>query len=80
MGFLESLIIGGVISGIIIGIRFLIWKEEIPETISKLRWVIAIGFGLTLIFVEINLGFAPGSQVINAFIIYMIAQVLDNNN
>ena len=79
MGFLESLIIGGVISGIIIGIRFLIWKEEIPETISKLRWVIAIAIGIIIIFIEINVGFTPKSQIINAFIIYLIAQVLDND-
>ncbi len=36
MEFISAFIIGLVVSGIVYGIRHMIWKEEIPETISKL--------------------------------------------
>jgi len=77
MGFIPALIIGGVISGIIWGMRYMIWKDNVPDSVSSLRWVIAIGIGVLLIFLELNAGFEMKSQSINGFIIYVIAQALD---
>ncbi len=77
MGFIPALIIGGVISGIILGMRYMIWKDNVPDSVSNLRWVIAIGIGVLLIFLELNAGFEIKSQSINGFIIYVIAQALE---
>jgi|TARA_B100000315_G_C14207526_1_gene420531 hypothetical protein len=77
MGFIPALIIGGVISGIIWGMRYMIWKDNVPDSVSSLRWVIAIGIGVLLIFLELNAGFEMKSQSVNGFIIYVIAQALE---
>ena len=79
MGFIPAFIIGLVISAGIWGLRFMIWKEEVPEIISKFRWVIAIAIGITLIAVELSAGLEPESQIVNGFIVYVIAGALDND-
>lgn len=76
MGLIGNIIIGGVIGGIVWGIRLIIWKDEVPELISKWRWAIALLIGFIIIALEVNAGFELKNQAINGFIIYVIAEAL----
>ncbi len=69
-------VVGGIVFGLIYGIKSLIWKNEIPNLISKFRWLIAITIGVVVIAIEINLRMERTS-VVNLIIIAVVIGIAE---
>jgi RNA polymerase subunit RPABC4/transcription elongation factor Spt4 len=77
---ITNLIIALVVSGAVIGVRYLLWKDEnVPENISKFRWLIAFGVVILAIMIEVGANLAsPKAQLVNFAILFTVAQILKN--
>lgn len=79
-----NLIIILLLSALVYGIRFMLWKEEVPSNIEKSRWV--IGFVITIVALIIGVAIdtsdgsqlKPGSHVIYLFLLFSITGALKN--
>lgn len=78
--FITNLIIVAAVTGVLFGIRYLLWKDNVPENISKFRWLIAFGVVIIVIMIEVgvNLEVRGTAQILNAIILISVAQMLKN--
>lgn len=79
--FITSLILVAIVTGVSLGIRYLLWKEnEVPENISKFRWLIAFGVTAIAIMIEVTakLEVHSAAKLLNAIILISVAQTLKN--
>lgn len=81
---LVNIIIIAVITAIVNGIRYALWKDEVPENIAKNRWAIAIVCTIILLFIGVAIQHGyyestqPGGYVIYAILPYIVAEALKN--
>jgi hypothetical protein len=57
----------------------LIWKKEVPRSVSRLRWVVGVGLAAVAITIEVSVGFNPSKSflgMLNAALAYFTAQAL----
>lgn len=75
--YIISILVAALLAGVVWAIRLLIWHDEVPKLVSKLRWVIAIFLAFLLMLVETQLDLNPSAITpINAFFAYVVAQAL----
>lgn len=78
--FITGAIVGGIVFGLIYGIKSLIWKNQIPNLISKFRWLIAIIIWIVVMVIEFNLGINlernSVGNLVNLAVILGIVEVL----
>ncbi len=78
--FVISVVVALLVSAAVFGMRLAIWRGDVPPTISKLRWPIAIVCAITLIVAEAYLGInVLSSAVINGLVLIAIANALRND-
>lgn len=81
---LVNFIIVIVISAIVYGIRYALWKDVVPENIAKNRWAIAIVCAIIFLFIGVaiqhssNQPAQPGGHVIYAILAFTVAGALKN--
>ena len=82
--FIINLIIVAIITAIVYGIRYTLWKEKVPQNIEKYRWVIAIVCALIFLIISLaiqrsnNQPNQSGGNVIYAILAFTIANALKN--
>ena len=75
--FLPPAIIGGILIGIVNAVRSMVWHNEVPPIVSKLRWVIALLLAAVLIMAEVLYGLQTSSvSTLNAATAFFIAEAL----
>ena len=81
---LVGIIIVCVITAIVYGIRYALWKEVVPENISKYRWAIAVVCSLIFLIIGTAIQYSnkepsqPGDNMIYAILAFTIANALKN--
>lgn len=72
-------VVGIILSAIIYGIRYSIWKEQVPNIISKTRWIIAFATVVGLALLEDYVGIDSNKyMLINVGILFIIGKALKN--
>tara|TARA_Y100000996_G_C22398523_1_gene592152 strand:- start:486 stop:809 length:324 start_codon:yes stop_codon:yes gene_type:complete len=78
--FLSWLIIVLIIYAVLFGVKFLIWKNNPPPIIHKLRWVIAIAIGILMLWLKQSSGIGDPSDrtgmMIIGFVVYTIGTLV----
>ena len=70
-------LIAGIFNGIVWAIRLMIWHDEVPCAVSKLRWAIALPLAFLIILGEVMAGLDPSSvSTLNAASAFFIAEAL----
>lgn len=81
---LVNIINVAVITAIVYGIRYALWKDEVPENIAKNRWAIAIVCAIVFLFIGAaiqssnNQPTQPGGNIIYAILAFTVAGALKN--
>ncbi|MCK9426912.1 MAG: hypothetical protein M0Q21_12815 [Ignavibacteriaceae bacterium] len=83
--FIANLIIVVIVTAIVYGIRYSLWKETVPANIQKMRWVIAIAVTFIIMLISIAIQSSsktyssqPGGHMIYLLLMFTIANVLDD--
>ncbi len=75
-GFIVGAIIGGTVAGLVFGIKKLIWKDKVPQTIQKLRWFIAIIIGIFVAYIEIICGITEKNKNVANLIVVAVVVII----
>lgn len=83
--FITNLIITAIITAIVFGIRYSLWKENVPPNIQKMRWVIAIAVTIVIMMISVAIQTSSksnstqsGASIIYLILAFTIANVLDD--
>lgn len=82
---LVDFIIVIIITLIVYGIRYALWKEEVPQNITKYRWAIAIVCTIIFLFIGVAIQYSnnptssqSGGEIVYAILLFTIANILKN--
>ena len=77
---LTWIIVGSLICAILFGIKYLIWKENPPLIIHKLRWVIAVSIGILMFWLQDRAGIDFNDGKIQVFfVVWMLGKLILND-